>query len=366
MNYGSNPAPAWTHSTNAYTTDGGTPGTTAAINTAAGCSLFIDASAGGVVIPPWSNVLYCAVGTEASNAWCYSGYIWTGACSYAPIYIIYGTNGLTSGGNYLDHSSPLGTIRYFEIVFPIGGSCDEFYQYDADLELDGNIDGHAGDGANELYTAAGVSTNTGSPEDVTQYAQSCNFLDAASLPIKLVSFTANYNSSERDVQLNWTTETEVNNKYFTILKSQDGVTWQAVSTLPGAGNSNYVINYTSIDESPFPGTSYYRLKQTDFDGKYTYSNPVAVNIDPLANVMTLIPNPASNTTSVTFNSILAGNGSLSVYDLAGRLIDTRQLDLLKGVNTYILTVANYTNGMYLVTINNSMQQLSAKLIINHN
>ncbi|HSY77422.1 MAG TPA: hypothetical protein VK890_11220, partial [Bacteroidia bacterium] len=86
VNYGSNPFPAWTHSTNTYLTDGGTPGTTAAINTAAGCNVFIDASAGGVVIPPWSNVLFCAVGTEASNAWCSSGYTWTGICAYAPIY----------------------------------------------------------------------------------------------------------------------------------------------------------------------------------------------------------------------------------------------------------------------------------------
>ncbi len=361
VNYGSNPAPAWTHSTNSYTSD---PTTTATMNTDAGCTVFIDASAGGVVIPPWSNVLYCAVGTAGSNSWCPDGYTWTGLCAYAPIYVIYGTNGLISSGNYLDHTSPLGTLRYFEVVFPIGGSCDEFYQYDADLESNGNIDGHSGDGANELFTAAGISTSSASPEDVTNYGQSCTFSLAAALPIKLTSFTALPDNNV--VKLTWQTATEINNKLFTIEKTTDGVEWKQVTTVPGAGNSDHTINYSAIDESPYPNTSYYRLKQTDIDGHSSYSNVEAVSFAPAENTMTLVPNPASNTTSVTFSSQSEGGAILTISDLTGRVIDTRQLNVMKGNNTVMLNITNYANGLYFITINTAMQQLSSKLVVSHN
>ena len=94
------------------------------------------------------------------------------------------------------------------------------------------------------------------------------------LPIKLLSFNAHKNDNV--VDLTWTTETEVNNNYFTLERSADGFEFSQIAIVPGAGNSTQELNYARTDYNPLPGVSYYRLKQTDYDGHFSYSNTVAV------------------------------------------------------------------------------------------
>lgn len=90
------------------------------------------------------------------------------------------------------------------------------------------------------------------------------------LPIKLVDFTASIVREETAVLLDWQTESEVNNDFFTIERSSDGYNWIAIHKASGAGSSNSLLRYEHLDENPLSGISYYRLKQTDFDGEYEY------------------------------------------------------------------------------------------------
>jgi len=73
------------------------------------------------------------------------------------------------------------------------------------------------------------------------------------------------------------TSSEINNDYFTVEKSADGINFNVMNYYRGAGNSDKVINYSGTDNKPFAIITYYRLKQTDFDGNFTYSNVVSVN-----------------------------------------------------------------------------------------
>jgi hypothetical protein len=100
--------------------------------------------------------------------------------------------------------------------------------------------------------------------------------DAAPLPITLVSFDAKL--SGKQVNITWTTSTEINNDYFTVERSADGINFERLTQIKGAGNSNFLKNYFFADESPFTGVNYYRLRQTDFDGKSTNSTIKAVNV----------------------------------------------------------------------------------------
>ena len=95
------------------------------------------------------------------------------------------------------------------------------------------------------------------------------------LPIQLLSFTAEKNKSTVDIK--WNTASEINNDYFTVEKSKDAIHFSKLVIVPGSGNSNSEKNYAAKDNSPYNGISYYRLKQTDFDGKFEYSNIVAVD-----------------------------------------------------------------------------------------
>ncbi|MDG2450438.1 MAG: LamG domain-containing protein, partial [Saprospiraceae bacterium] len=118
------------------------------------------------------------------------------------------------------------------------------------------------------------------------------------LPIDLVSFTANVNDDR--VDLKWLTSTEINNDYFTIERSVDGVLWEEIGVVVGAGNSFTPLDYQFTDQFPIEGSSYYRLKQTDFDNKQQHHQKQEVFQEDYTAVassvfqMELYPNPVQD------------------------------------------------------------------------
>tara|TARA_R110001592_G_scaffold164980_1_gene399120 strand:- start:1661 stop:3052 length:1392 start_codon:yes stop_codon:yes gene_type:complete len=117
------------------------------------------------------------------------------------------------------------------------------------------------------------------------------------LPIELLFFQAERCSG--GVKLLWQTASEINNDYFTIEKSKDSYNWEEVIEISGAGHSSNTTDYCTIDENPYLGVSYYRLKQTDFDGHYSYSQIRSVNINESENLqISVYPNPATNQITV--------------------------------------------------------------------
>lgn len=118
---------------------------------------------------------------------------------------------------------------------------------------------------------------------------------AVPLPIELNSFTAKL--IERDVKLQWVTQTEINNDYFTIERSRDLINFEEVAVVDGAGNSNIELRYETWDRNPYEGTSYYRLRQTDFDGTYSFSQLEKITINDNSSVhqpiFEVYPNPSN-------------------------------------------------------------------------
>ncbi len=104
-------------------------------------------------------------------------------------------------------------------------------------------------------------------------------VERAALPITLLSFSAQ-NIDDEFVRLNWTTASETNNAFFTIERSTDAQNFEIVGTREGAGISNGVIEYTFTDLNPVAGLSYYRLKQTDFNGEFEYSELRQIRFNP--------------------------------------------------------------------------------------
>ena len=96
------------------------------------------------------------------------------------------------------------------------------------------------------------------------------------LPITLISFTASVIDGE--VILKWSTSAEINNDYFTIQRSKADFGWENIQKIPGSGTSGSVKYYSTHDPSPLQGVSYYRLLQTDIDGRQSYSYVVSVNL----------------------------------------------------------------------------------------
>jgi hypothetical protein len=130
------------------------------------------------------------------------------------------------------------------------------------------------------YTGAGyfqiwTKTIYGGPtsaylDDVSIYES-----EPVNLPIELLYFKGSvYNS---DNILHWSTASEDNNDYFTIEKTKDGIDWKIVKREPGAGNSSNQLYYSLVDENVESIINYYRLKQTDYDGKFKYSDIISID-----------------------------------------------------------------------------------------
>ncbi|MEN9442156.1 MAG: hypothetical protein RLZ33_2233 [Bacteroidota bacterium] len=168
---------------------------------------------------------------------------------------------------------------------PSGQSC---FNISTGSLLNSNVSPHS-----DLYVCLGLSyvgttgsATFGSATDILNCG-SCSY----ALPISLVSFDAR-NMDNRTVNIDWTTATENNNDYFTVQRSQDGINWHNIQTIDGSGNSNVLLSYTTADSEPLPGVSYYRLKQTDFDGKYEYSEIKSVDMnDYQLSFVQIYPNP---------------------------------------------------------------------------
>ncbi len=185
------------------------------------------------------------------------------------------------------------------------------------------------------------------------------------LPIELLSFNAT--PCNNNVCLDWATATETNNDFFTVEKTQDGSKYDFVAKVNGAGNSTSLKDYTSIDKVPYSGVSYYRLKQTDYNGVYTYSALKTVDFTPSAAFsFNLYPNPgAGEDVNVAINADKGEEVLVVVYDVAGRETYSKVLITQDvGQNVFALDPSGKLSpGIYLITATSQQSVYSKKLII---
>ncbi|MDA3881952.1 MAG: hypothetical protein PF481_01575, partial [Bacteroidales bacterium] len=134
------------------------------------------------------------------------------------------------------------------------------------------------------------------------------------LPITLIEFYAE-KSDYNYITLYWTTESEKNNEYFTVYRSNNGVDFTPIAEITGAGNSNQNIKYSYLDASYYTGISYYRLSQTDYDGTSTFSKIIAI-YNCAENVTYKF---IDNTVDVTFND-LQTRYHVMITSIDGRII----------------------------------------------
>lgn len=167
----------------------------------------------------------------------------------------------------------------------------------------------------------------------------------------------------------WVTASELNNDRFIIEKSPDGINFFPIGQVPGHGTTSVVHNYTFNDPNPFNGYNYYRLKQVDFDGTFSYSNiilidvsaAVVVNETRLENVY---PNPTGGDLHVVMAVAKPGNMTLKVYNIIGELLHKDAVGFEKGRNIYVLNTDRFAEGTYVLIVEDpeSGKAFSAKFI----
>jgi hypothetical protein len=180
------------------------------------------------------------------------------------------------------------------------------------------------------------------------------------LPIELMDFSAK--KAANQVDINWSTVSETNNDFFTVEKSIDGKNWSAISKLEGAMNSNTVLNYQSADNAPVNGMQYYRLKQTDLNGKVSYSAIVAVNYNHVAsNKVSLYPNPVKNVLNIQLNTEASEQVTIVLTNAMGQKV--MEMNNVSGAS-FTMDVAALENGVYFLEVAQESGITKTKIVKN--
>jgi hypothetical protein len=176
---------------------------------------------------------------------------------------------------------------------------------------------------------------------------------AAVLPVSLTSFSG-YKDGFRN-QLRWVTSSEVNNSGFEVQRSADGVNYQSigfVNSLAIGGNSQTQLKYNFTDANPNGLKQYYRLKQFDIDGRSSLSNILLIQGEKPAafEIASVYPNPSRGQVTVLLNAPENKVVTIRLIDLAGRVLQTRQVNVLAGNNSIPFDISNLAKGQYLISV----------------
>jgi len=179
------------------------------------------------------------------------------------------------------------------------------------------------------------------------------------LPVDLISFTAK--PQINTVNLNWSTASEEKNSHFDIMRSSDGKKFSFIAKVDGKGTSTQIEHYAYTDFKPLSGINYYQLRQTDTDGKVSFSEIRAVQMsleDKIFSVYT-----SSNPTSVNFkvHTEIAHNAKIVVSNIKGEELARGVFNLLPGQNIFNLHVG-LSAGVYVARLFSERGNQSAKFI----
>lgn len=180
------------------------------------------------------------------------------------------------------------------------------------------------------------------------------------LPVELFSFTAEkYN--EKQAIIKWITVSETNNDYYTLERSNDGISFETIEIIKGAGTTNSLKSYITYDLNPLRGLNYYKLKQTDYDGKYSYSQIVSLNFSDDGFIANIYPNPFNDYLYVDLQGDTNDDSLLSLYDMTGNLIIEKNISE-SGSHITINLGEEIPEGFYIIKIHNSSTMKYYKVI----
>ncbi len=186
------------------------------------------------------------------------------------------------------------------------------------------------------------------------------FITDGLLPIDLLGFTAELENGS--IALNWSTTEEVNNRGFEVLRWEEQGSPIVLTWIEGQGTIAELTSYSYRDRNVWKGnTYYYQLRQIDEDGEVSLSNIVSVKILGEESAYHLSPNPVKGNTTLNILATKEENLTISVFDIAGRLVEKYNVQSFEGRNTLYLDSEEWSAGLYLIKIENGIRARTLKL-----
>ncbi len=169
----------------------------------------------------------------------------------------------------------------------------------------------------------------------------------APLPVELIEFSGL--STEKNIELTWTTASEIENKLFSIQRSSDGISFDEIGTHKGAGNSNNLIKYSYTDVNPYQGLNYYRLTQVDYDNTRENSKVIAVRFN-LNNDPVIEKNPVTDILTVTIDSENNDEAIITIFNQYGKKVISASENYAAGRNNFNVPVEHLSDGVYHLNV----------------
>lgn len=191
------------------------------------------------------------------------------------------------------------------------------------------------------------------------YGNTCMYSVTGVLPIELVSFQGRL--AGEGIDLNWVTASELDNDFFVVEKSTDGIRFDEITKIEGRGTISEASDYSFMDKSPVRGTNFYRLKQVDFNGNSSFSDIISVDFRQNGSIF-IAPNPASDFAVVTVpESLLDQDATIQVVNLAGQVVYEKAFRIED--STIKMELNEVAAGLYMVNLRTSQESFVKTLIL---
>jgi hypothetical protein len=193
------------------------------------------------------------------------------------------------------------------------------------------------------------ATLVGAPYNLDVSLVTC----AGALPVTWLGFTATPQEN-KEVLLQWKVTNEINTADYVAERSTDGVDFSILQTVAATTSSTSAKTYQTTDQSPVAGNNYYRIKEVDKDGNYTYSKIIMIPVnDP--NVISVTPNPASSYVNITSRLLIK---RIQLFSTTGQLLR----DISTANNNYKLMISDLQTGQYFLRLETDNQVFNQKII----
>lgn len=181
------------------------------------------------------------------------------------------------------------------------------------------------------------------------------------LPIELINNEAICDNN--NIVVKWSTASETNNDFFTIEKSIDGVNFVAIGTVAGADNSTSILSYSYTDYNAYLGMSYYRIRQTDYDGNSKTFEIIHSENCNTASVNVNAFNDQTGNISIVINNNASAVYTATLFDTMGKKISSKILNATESSNTFKLDVSELNAGIYFIAVENGKETITKKIFI---
>ncbi len=235
-----------------------------------------------------------------------------------------GSLALNNGGDDVSIVSPIGTVIVTESYGSTGGNNQSLAR---SVDITGAFVQHTTIASNPVRFSPGALNADGTP-----------------LPIELIDFKAT--KVDDEILLEWATATELNNDFFEIERSWDGIHFDMIGRVDGAGNSQTILEYDFVDNDIATGHHYYRLRQVDYDGSQSLSDVQVVFVDRARKSLTVFPNPTRDLVQITFGDE-PNPARIEVLDARGSVVSSTER-MAQGNET--LDMTQFNAGIYYIRV----------------